>query len=541
MTPSKKGFAMVFDTSGALGSVINTKAKMLEFGIQMAKMNAEQIRALQKQAFDVTSKNRTVDGRFQSDYDSVLNEEMSKLQSLAAGGQLTQSAISESSNVLNSMANMSNTAAQLYDQNNNKAKERGYIPERFKEMQDYWFGSMPTTGTAKVEAVMNMQNSGAFYATPLSSYMIDESVVANTFIESFGVSSQELRQGNYIAGTKTAAKLFSKKSDGTFEAKRDVYGLVDNEIFMKAQENPMLEREMADALYYEAFKRTTEEYGGAAVSWDEFRRLALQGQSDSSETVSNFYGEVIDAYQDLMSNPDEAYKIMNYRLGQLLDDTASGSSSMRTLPSGYQSLSHYYDNGQILFGTTNESAKVISIRTSVIKDNQFFSVPKEARKPVPAFYKGEQLNIIPTEWSVVSDSTGKRLAVKGNVAVKTPNEKSSMAFTQMVAYATQNSQSVIDVLDNSKNGLVPGIDPEVAAKLTIVMLPSDDYVLTDQTGAVIVGESIGYSRSDLSSGNAISILDTMMNKARRTIPGAAPVETEQEENWQASVTDFEIE
>ena len=516
MTPSKKGYAITFDTSGALGSVLNTKAKMIELGIQMAKMQAEKDKELRNQAFSVMSKNRTVDGRLQADYDLVQQEELSKLNKLSMNGTLTQNDIIQSSNRLNSMANSIQTAMKLYDANNNDGNLRqlGYIPERVVEFQDNMLSMIPNPGERRVQAVMGMQNNPSFTAPPLSSYMIDEGVVINKFVDGYGVSTDALRQGNYIASTETARALFEPNSSGGFRVKRDAYGMVNNDVYMRASENPQLNREMADAVYYEAFRQVSQEAGGAAISWDDFRSLALSGRESSNPVSQGFYDEVIDRHNELRQNPELVYKLGNLRLGQMLDDIASGSQNIRTLPTSMQSLNHYYVNGQVLFGASRESAQPIAVRTSQIKGTQLYSIPKDARKAVPVIYGNKQYNVIPSEFGVITTSSGYKIAVRGNLLVQVDNESQQDATQKLIEIANGKGQALKDVIEDAQNGLVDGVDASVAASLKTVMLPEGEYAITDQTGAVIIGEAVGYDRTLYKAGNAVSILANMLERAQ---------------------------
>ena len=104
MTPSKKGFAVVLNTQGAVAGASRQAYALMNMGMQAAKLRADRELQMQKMSMDVLTKDRNIDARGRADFDIIQNQELDRLQGLAKSGELTVVEVSKSANRLNSLA-----------------------------------------------------------------------------------------------------------------------------------------------------------------------------------------------------------------------------------------------------------------------------------------------------------------------------------------------------------------------------------------------------------------------------------------------------
>ena len=400
MEVSKKGFDVVFNTGGVLAAGQRRAAAIMQMGMSAAKMKYEKDFQMQKMAMEQITKNRNVDGRGQEDYDFLIQSKLSELTTKAESGSLTSSDVMQASIELDATANIINTGFKLGDEAIKEAKNRGYQPERLQEYNALQLKNMPLKGREKAEAYMRINQQGAYNAAPFSSYLIDEGVTTEAFIKGYGVNTEELRRGVYNATTETQMELFQRDPGKGFRVRRAEDGLVNEEIYSEASKNSNLSRIMSDAVLYEAYKKTVEKTK-VNVPWEDIQKLGLTGYDKSNAAVNVFMATLDEEYKNI--KPEDAYRLERARLTQVLDNAASGKYDVTTLPESSLPKTYYYDNGVIMFGNSLNK-EVISTKSELVSGRQFYSIPKDGRKPVVVTYKGETYNMVPHSFN----ADGKR-------------------------------------------------------------------------------------------------------------------------------------
>lgn len=505
MEVSKKGFDVVFNTTGVISAGQARAAALMQMGIAAAKMKYEKDFQMQKMAMEQVGKNRNVDGRGQEDYDALVQSKLSELTKKAETGSLSMSDVMQSGMELDATANIINTSFKLGDELIKDAANRGYIPERLQEFNTILLQSMPLKGREKAEAYMKINQSGAYNAKPFSSFLIDEGATTAEFIKGYGVNTEELRKGIYMATTETKMELFQRKPGEGFQVKRAGDGLVDEEIYAEASKNSNLSRIMSDAVMYEAFKRTVEKTK-VNVDWEDVQKLGLTEYLNSNAASSVFTKAIEEEFNKIV--PEEAYRIERARLTQVLDNAAAGKYDVTTVPESSLPKTYFYENGVIMYGNSLNK-EVISTKSELVSGRQFYSIPKDGRKPVVVTYKGETYNMVPHSFN----ADGKRLYLRGNVLVK-GNEEEMGVFQEIKKYAQQSGRSEAEILDQAKTTGIPGIDKKTVANIKMITLPAGEYVSGDESAGITISEGLRLDpASARSGGNIITILSSMTNKA----------------------------
>jgi len=514
MTPSKKGFAVVLNTQGAVAGASRQAYALMNMGMQAAKLRADRELQMQKMSMDVLTKDRNIDARGRADFDIIQNQELDRLQGLAKSGELTVVEVSKSANRLNSLAETINGGYKLGDDLVKSSDARGYIPERVQEFNSLVVSRRGLDPETKALAYAKINESGAYTQLPFGSYLINESKAAEEFAKAYGVSVEDLRKGDYIAQTEVAKELFEKSPAGGFRAKRAAGGLVVEEVFNEALKNPLLSRIADDAVTYEAYSRVAESFErqGRALpaDWEDVQRVGLYGYADDNPASSMFYREVL-AEREKMT-PDEINRAKNLRVGELLDNVAAGKYNLSTVPEGFRSQSFKYVNGGIQFGTTNQP-ETLSFRTNIVNGIQFMSVPAKTRKvPVPVQYKGEQYYMLPNEWAV----SGETVKLRGGVLIKADGT-SQNAIQSLMAMADgpMNAQQIQSQLSQ----LVTGAPAGSEAQSKVVDINPDEVVDANEFAAVQIAQGIGVDSRLMRTGSTVGVLRGHYNNAIASIPG----------------------
>lgn len=519
MTPSKKGFAVVLNTQGAVAGASRQSYALMNMGMQAAKLRADRELQMQKMSMEVLTKDRNIDARGRADFDLVQNKELERLQGLAKTGELTVVEVSRTANKLNSLAETINGGYKLGDELVKDAENRGYIPERVQEFNALALSRMNLDPESKARAYARINEVGAYTQVPFGSYLINESKVTQEFAKAYGVSVEDLRRGDYIAQTEVARELFERSPTGGFRAKRVKNGLIGEEVFSEAMKNPALARLADDAVTYEAYRRVTENFERQGrelpADWEDVQRVGLYGYADDNPASSMFYKEVIAEREKL--TPDEVYRAKNLRAAELLDNVATGKYNLTSVPEGMRTQSFSYTNGGITFGTSGQK-EVVSFRTNIFTDVngkkiQFMSVPPKTRKvPVPVKWNGEQYYMLPNEWAI----DGESLKLRGGVMIKT-DENGANAINALIA--STEGPVTAQAIQNSLQTFAPG-GPEGAVKqLKVLEIGSNEIVTGDEFSAVQIAQGIGVDSRLMRTGSTIGVLRGHYNGALATIPG----------------------
>jgi hypothetical protein len=516
MTPSKKGFAIVLNTQGAVAGASRQSYALMNMGMQAAKLRADRELQMQKMSMEVLTKDRNIDARGRADFDLVQNNELERLQGLAKSGELTVVEVSKSANRLNSLAETINGGYKLGDELVKNSEGRGYIPERVQEFNALALSRMNLDPESKARAYARINEVGAYTQMPFGSYMINESKVSQEFAKAYGVSVEDLRKGDYIAQTEVAKELFERSPDGGFRAKRVKNGLIGEEVFSEAMKNPALSRIADDAVTYEAYRRVSENFERQGrqlpADWEEVQRIGLYGYADDNPASSMFYKEVIAEREKL--TPDEVYRAKNLRTAELLDNVATGKYNLTSVPEGLMTQSFQYTGGGIMFGT-NSKKEVVSFPTNVVGGVQFMSVPAKTRKtPVPVRYNGEQYFILPNEWAV----SGEQLKMRGGVMIKADGQSASSIAT-MISMLSDNQLSNSAAIQGALSQVSPG-SPEGAEKqIKVVDIAPNQVFDGDEFAAVQLALGIGMDSRMIRTGSTINALRGHYNNANNSRPG----------------------
>ena len=514
MTPSKKGFAVVLNTQGAVSGASRQAYALMNMGMQAAKLRADRELQMQKMSMDVLTKDRNIDARGRADFDLVQNKELERLQDLAKSGELTVVEVSKAANKLNSLAETINGGYKLGDELVKNSEARGYIPERVQEFNALALSRMDLDPESKARAYARINEVGAYTQMPFGSYLINESKVTQDFVKAYGVSVEDLRKGDYIAQSEIAREVFERSPAGGFRAKRVKNGLVTEEVFSEAMKNPALARLADDAVTYEAYRRVTESFERQGrelpADWEDVQRIGLYGYADDNPASSMFYKEVIAEREKL--TPDEVYRAKNLRTAELLDNVATGKYNLTSVPEGMRTQSFNYTNGGIMFGTSGQQ-EVISFRTNNVGGVQFMSVPPKTRKvPIPVKWKGEQYYMLPNEWAVSEES----LKLRGGIMIKADGTKANVI---QALIASTEGPVTAQGIQNSLQQIAPG-GPEGAEKqVKVLEIGSDEIVSGDEFSAVQIAQGIGVDSRLMRTGSTIGILRGHYNNALSTIPG----------------------
>jgi hypothetical protein len=511
MNPSKKGFDVLFNTAGTMRASQARAASLMRMGMDAAKLKYERDMQLQKMTSEAVTKNRNVDGRGQSDFDQELRGKLDNLTALAESGNLTVSDIMQASVELDSNANVINKSYALADDMVKEAKNRGYVPERIQEFNYLQLHNTDLKGREKAESFLKIQEQGAFSQLPFSSYLIDEGQSVKLFLEQYGVNAEEVKNGVFLNKTETKMEIFERAGAGGFRVKRDADGLVSQEVYAESLKDPRLSRILTDAVYFDAYQQVVKETGTTDIDYDDVQKVALTGY-DKSNPVSSGFMKLITAKVQA-AKPEDMEKIQRSRLTQILDNSASGKFDVSTIPESASPKRYTYKNGAIYYG--NEFNEMpISVKAEMAGGYQFYTVPKDGRKPVAVQYKGETYNMVPMSYA----ATGDKLYLRGNVLVKATTDSEQSAFAQIMRFANGNGVEPNQAVEFARQGVIDGVDKDVAKSLKIVNLASDAYAVGDESAANIISEGVGLDpRSVSSSGNIITILSSMQNKAKGTV------------------------
>ena len=516
MTPSKKGFAVVFNTTAPLLARQRQEMQQMSLGLRAAKIRADQEMEMNKMSMNALVKDRNIDARGRFGFDEIQNQELDRLESLAKGGELSVVEISKTASRLDSLAQTINGGYKLGDELVDNSKDRGYIPERIQEFNALAMSKMSLDPESKARAYARINEVGAYTQMPFGSYLINETKITEDFVKGYGVSVEDLRRGDYIAQTETARQLFERAPSGGFRAKRAEGGLVTEEIYNETIKNPLFSRIADDAVTFEAYRRVTERFERTnqelPADWDEVQRIGLYGFADDNPASSMFYGEVLKE-RELMT-PNEAYRARNLRIGQLLDNAAAGKYNLTSVPEGLMTQSFQYTGGGITFGT-NSKQDVVSFPTNIVGGVQFMSVPAKTRKsPVPVRFNGEQYFILPNEWAV----SGEKLKIRGGVMIKADGQNSSN-IAMMIGMLQDNQLSNAAAVQSALSQVSPG-SPEGAEKqIKVVDIAPNQVFDADEFAAVQLALGIGMDSRMIRTGSTINALRGHYNNANNSRPG----------------------
>lgn len=520
MTPSKKGFAVVFNTTAPLLARQRQDMMSMSLGLRAAKIRADQEMEMNKMSMTSLVKDRNIDARGRSGFDQIQNQELERLQSLAKSGELNVVEISKTASRLDSLAQTINGGYKLGDELVKDSDNRGYIPERVQEFNALALSKMGLDPESKARAYARINEVGAYTQLPFGSYLINEAKATEDFVKGYGVSVEDLRRGDYIAQTETARQLFERAPGGGFRAKRAEGGLITEEIYNETIKNPLFSRIADDAVTFEAYRRVTERFERTGqelpADWDEVQRIGLYGFADDNPASSMFYREVIKERESM--TPNEAYRAKNLRMGQLLDNAAEGKYNLTSVPEGLMTQSFQYTGGGITFGT-NSKQDVVSFPTNVVeidgKGVQFMSVPAKTRKtPIPVSYNGEQYFILPNEWAV----SGEKLKMRGGVMIKADGQDGK-AIAMMIAAASGSDLNNAAAVQSALSQVSPG-SPEGAEKqIKVVDIAPNQVFDGDEFAAVQLALGIGMDSRMIRTGSTINALRGHYNNANNSRPG----------------------
>lgn len=518
MTPSKKGFAVVFNTTAPLLTRQRQEMLQMSLGMRAAKIRADQEMEMNKMSMTSLVKDRNIDARGRVGFDEIQNQELGRLESLAKSGELSVVEIAKTATRLESLAQTINGGYKLGDELVNNSKDRGYIPERIQEFNALSMSKMGLDPESKARAYARINEVGAYTQLPFGSYLINEAKATEDFVKGYGVSVEDLRRGDYVAQTETARQLFERAPSGGFRAKRAEGGLVTEEIYNEALKNPLFSRIADDAVTFEAYRRVIEKFERTnqelPSDWDEVQRIGLYGFADDNQASSMFYGEVLKERESM--TPNEAYRAKNLRMGQLLDNAAEGKFNLTSVPEGLMTQSFQYTGGGITFGTSSKQ-DVVSFPTNVVGGVQFMSVPAKTRKtPVPVRYNNEQYFILPNEWAV----SAEKLKIRGGVMIKADGQNSSN-IAMMIGMLQDNQLSNAAAVQSALSQVSPG-SPEGAEKqIKVVDIAPNQVFDADEFAAVQLALGIGMDSRMIRTGSTINALRGHYNNANNSRPGVA--------------------
>jgi hypothetical protein len=535
MTPSKQGFAVVFNTQGAVAGASRQSFALMNMGMQAARLRADRELQTQKMAMESIVKDRNIDARGRADFDQVLYGEMSRLEDLSKNGELNIAEVSRTATRLNSLAETINGGYKLGDDLVKESDKRGYIPERVQEFNALALSRINLDPESKAKAYARINEVGAYTQMPFGSYLINESKAAEEFVKGYGVSIEDLRRGDYIAQTEVARQVFERDPKGGFRAKRADKGLVVDEVFNEAIKNPLMSRLADDAVTYEAYSRVVDKFTSQnrelPADWEDVQKIGLYGYADDNPASNMFYKEILDERNSMTQQ--EVYRSKNLRIGELLDNAAAGKYNLSTVPEGHRVQSFKYTNGGIMFGKDGQES-VVSFRTNLVGNLQYMSVPKDVRKrPIPVKMGGEQYYLLPSEWAV---SDKEQVKLRGGVMIKADGQNAGSLATLIAQINSDNINAA-----SIQNALAPvaADAPEGAARdIKVVEIDPDTEFDAGEFAAIQILDGIGVDSRLMKTGSTVGALRGHYRNALNSIPG---VKSASQSSPAAQVPSFNVD